>query len=147
MTLRTATLSDLKEWSELRALLWPDTSLDHHRKEAEAMLSQPIEESIVVLEVSETGIRAFAEATLRFDYVNGCDTSPVAFLEGIFVREEVRGSGVGRGLLEVVRDWAKERGCLELASDADIDNTASHAFHRALGFAETQRTVFFRQKL
>ena len=111
------------------------------------MLSQPIEESIVVLEVSETGIRAFAEATLRFDYVNGCDTSPVAFLEGIFVREEVRGSGVGRGLLEVVRDWAKERGCLELASDADIDNTASHAFHRALGFAETQRTVFFRQKL
>jgi aminoglycoside 6'-N-acetyltransferase I len=34
-----------------------------------------------------------------------------------------------------------------LASDALLDNGASHAMHRALGFEETERVVFFRKPL
>jgi aminoglycoside 6'-N-acetyltransferase I len=50
-------------------------------------------------------------------------------------------------LCERVADWARALGVTELASDALIDNHDSHAMHRALGFAETERIVFFRRAL
>jgi len=88
-----------------------------------------------------------AEAALRSDYVNGTATSPVAFLEGLYVAPDERRKGIARSLVREVAAWARERGCTELASDALLDNTASHAVHRALGFVETERVVFFRKEL
>lgn len=88
-----------------------------------------------------------AEAALRSDYVNGAETSLVAFLEGLYVVPDSRTKGVARSLLQEVIRWAREQGCRELASDALLENTSSHAVHRALGFQETERVVFFRRLL
>ena len=148
MPIRIATTSDLEAWAGLRAQLWADMTYEQHLDEAAAMLARPSGEFIAFLDVVDgAGIRAFAEAALRHDYVNGCETSPVAYLEGIFVRPENRGAGIGRDLLKAVRSWAQQQGCSELATDADLDNLTSHAFHRAVGFAETERVVFFRKAL
>lgn len=148
MLIRIATISDIEGWVELRAQLWADTSLDQHRDEAATMLAKPSGEFIAFLGVVDgKGIRAFAEAALRHEYVNGCETSPVAYLEGIFVQPEVRRSGIGATLLKSVQSWAHEQGCSELASDADLDNMASQAFHAASGFEETERVVYFRKLL
>ena len=89
----------------------------------------------------------FIEIALRSDYVNGTRSSPVAFLEGIYVTPLARKLGVAKALVQAGELWARERGCVEFASDAAIDNQISHAMHRALGFAETQRVVFFRKAL
>lgn len=112
------------------------------------MLAKPSGDFIAFLDVADgTRIRAFAEAALRYDHVNGCETSPVAFLEGIYVRPADRGAGIGRNLLRSVQSWARERGCSELASDTHINNTESFAFHTASGFEETERVIFFRKPL
>lgn len=148
MPIRRAEQADLTGWVDLRARLWPDTSRDAHWVEAAALLAHSPRQFIVFLDIGhDARPRAFAEAALRHDHVNGCDTSPVAFLEGIYVRPDVQGAGIGRALLDAVQGWARDRGCAELASDADIDNTASHAFHRAVGLHEAQRVVFFRKML
>lgn len=84
---------------------------------------------------------------MRSDYVNGCETSPVAFLEGIVVDPSFRRQGVAASLVAAVTDWARNEGLSELASDAEIHNTVSHAMHAALGFEETQRVVYFRKAL
>lgn len=148
MPIRIATSSDIQGWAELRAQLWEDTVYDRHLDEIATMLTKPAGECVAFLDVVDgTGIRAFAEAALRHDHVNGCETSPVAFLEGIFVRPEARGAGIGKNLLKSVESWAHDQGCSELASDADLDNMASHAFHAALGFRETERVVYFRKPL
>ncbi len=89
----------------------------------------------------------FTEATLRRDYVNGCETSPVAFLEGIYVSPEFRRGGVARSLIEAVEQWARQQGCTEFASDTDFTNRESQALHLSLGFAETERVIFFRKLL
>jgi aminoglycoside 6'-N-acetyltransferase I len=89
----------------------------------------------------------FTEAALRTDYVNGCTTSPVAFLEGLYVVPERRRQGIARALVGAVETWARERGCEDLASDALIDNVESHDLHRAVGFNETERVVYFRKNL
>ena len=148
MLIRTATLTDVGEWVGLRGELWPDTSPDAHREEAVAMLAKPPGEALVLLAVDPAGgVCAFAEAALRRDHVNGCETSPVAFLEGIYVRPGNRGSGLGRDLTMAVECWARDRGCAELASDALLENVGSHGFHEAVGFAETERVVCFRKLL
>jgi aminoglycoside 6'-N-acetyltransferase I len=87
------------------------------------------------------------EVSVRVDYVNGTDKSPVAFLEGIYVVPEARGAGVARRLVAEAERWALDMGCSELASDAGLENTASHGMHAALGFVETERVVFFKKAL
>ena len=89
--------------------------------------------------------QGFIEIALRSDYVNGTDSSPVAFLEGLYVAPACRRQGIAALLVEQAQEWAREQGCSELASDAALDNTASHALHTSLGFAETERVVYFRK--
>jgi aminoglycoside 6'-N-acetyltransferase I len=89
----------------------------------------------------------FVEAAIRTDHVNGTESSPVAFLEGLYVVPEARQQRVARALVGTVERWALDVGCRELASDALLENHVSHVVHRALGFDETEHVVFFRKPL
>ena len=146
ITIERACERHLGPWAGLRAELWPDQDADRHRAELVGTLAaaDPRDFACVAL-TGEGACVGFAEAALRSDYVNGCETSPVVFLEGIFVAEPYRRSGIARLLCRAVEAWGEARGCSEFASDAAIDNAASHALHRALGFVETERVVFFRK--
>ncbi len=139
---------DLPLWVALRRELWPDASEAEHADEARRLMASP--DYRVLLAFDGAAPAGFAEAALRRDYVNGCDSSPaqpVAFLEGVYVRAPYRRRGVARALIDQIARWARTRGVVELASDALLDNRDSHAMHRALGFAETERIVFFRRRL
>lgn len=100
------------------------------------------------VEYDETGLAlGFVEASLRNDYVNGTKSSPVVFLEGIFVAPHARMQGVARALVSSVEAWARNLGCSEFASDAQIDNTQSQKMHAALGFIQSERVIFFKKVL
>jgi aminoglycoside 6'-N-acetyltransferase I len=88
-----------------------------------------------------------AEVSLRTDYVNGTSSSPVGFLEGIYVDAAYRRRGVAGQLIDEAEAWAKSHGCTEFASDTTLENPASMAMHRAAGFEETERVVFFRKRI
>nr|WP_314467003.1 aminoglycoside 6'-N-acetyltransferase [uncultured Novosphingobium sp.] len=139
--------SDLDEWAPLRAELWPDGTAAEHREELADMLSGPQLFAGFLARGARGELIGFAEAALRIDYVNGCETSPVAFLEGLYVAEDSRRLGIARGLVSAVEQWARQQGCAELASDALLENSASHAVHAALDFEETERVVYFRKVL
>lgn len=140
------TSPDQSGWLALRQALWPDDAALHLADMAE--LCAAPRRYAQFLALSDDG-RALGllEMALRVDYVNGTDSSPVAFLEGIYVVPEARGQGVARALVAEAERWASEQGASEFASDAALDNLASHAMHRALGFEETERVVFFRKRL
>nr|WP_298153782.1 aminoglycoside 6'-N-acetyltransferase [uncultured Pseudoxanthomonas sp.] len=143
--IRAATAADIDAWSAMRAELWPDADAGELRAEA---LAWDTGNGIALIAVG-LGDRAIglAEASLRRDYVNGTESSPVAFLEAWYVDPGHRGRGVGRALIAAAEDWTRAQGCSELASDALLDNTASHAAHAACGFEETERVVYFRKPL
>ena len=144
--IKRCTLLDLNGWLPLRAALWPDSAQDND-EDRRIILDTP-ERYLVLIFIDENGnASGFAEASIRTDYVNGTSSSPVAFLEGLYVRPVNRGQGVARQLVMGVQQWAKEMDCTELASDALLDNRASHAMHKALGFAETERVVYFLKSL
>jgi aminoglycoside 6'-N-acetyltransferase I len=145
-TVATAVAADAADWAVMRNALWPGLGDRHeeHLADIKRLLADP-GDTINVIARIEGDAAGFAEAALRHDYVNGCETSPVAFLEGIYVNTEFRGRGVARELVKAIEAWALARGCTEFASDAAIDNATSHAMHKALGFTETQRVVYFRK--
>jgi aminoglycoside 6'-N-acetyltransferase I len=134
-------------WLKLRGALWPDTSKVDHEAELARILRKPDRGMAFLALTPESECVGFAEASLRSDYVNGCATSPAGFLEGIFVEPAHRGNGYARALIQKVEDWLVSRGCSEFASDALVGNLISHKMHRALGFEETERVVFFRKPL
>ena len=90
---------------------------------------------------------AFAQCQLRYDYVEGTRSSPVGYLEGIFVSDPYRRSGYAAKLLAECEKWAKERGCIEFASDCELGNEDSLLFHLSLGFEEVNRIICFRKRL
>ena len=103
--------------------------------------------NIIFLAISEEHIVGFAQCGLRFDYVEGTDSSPVGYLEGIFVLEEYKKRGYAKELLGECQNWAKDQGCLEFASDCELDNEDSLKFHLKMGFAEANRIICFTKSL
>jgi aminoglycoside 6'-N-acetyltransferase I len=134
---------DQPGWLSLRQQLWPHSTREEHLAEMSSFLAAR-KRFAQFMDYDDAGVPlGFIEISLRTDYVNGTESSPVAFLEGTFVVPEARKSGVARRLVTEAEHWAKFMGCKEFASDAPIANTSSHAMHLALGFAETERVVFF----
>lgn len=89
----------------------------------------------------------FAQCQLRYDYVEGTKTSPVGYLEGIFIKEGYRNKGYAKELLAECEVWAKGNGCQEFASDCEIDNIDSFQFHKAMNFTEANRIICFTKTL
>ena len=140
--------ADAAAWVAMRQALWPNGGdRGTHAEDVALLLADPGDTVNLMARDAGGDPVGFAEASLRHDYVNGCDTSPVAFLEGIYVAPGARGQGVARALVAAVQAWALAQGCSELASDAALDNLGSHQMHNALGFVETQRVVYFRKVL
>lgn len=136
----------LDGWSVLRHLLWDELTVAEHRAEAEEQLAEP-ERFLNLVALDGGTVVGFAEASIRHEYVNGCEHSPVLFLEGICVAPDSRRQGLAQRLVAAVADWGRSSGVREFASDTWHDDAESHAFHLAAGFAETERVVYFRQEL
>jgi aminoglycoside 6'-N-acetyltransferase I len=135
------------DWLTLRKALWPDGSDAEHVEEMAEFLADPSRFG-QFLARSEGGTPVgMAEVSIRSDYVNGTESSPVAFLEGLYVAPQARRTGVARALLQAVRTWALAHRCTELASDTQLENTLSQAVHARLGFIETERVVYFNMAL
>ena len=125
--------------------LWPGHAAGELAQEMKASLQN--EETALFLAFAGEKPVGFAQCALRHDYVEGTSTSPVGFLEGVFVEEPYRKNGYARALVEACENWAKEKGCTEFGSDCEIGNTESLRFHLNIGFEEAGRTIWFAKKL
>jgi aminoglycoside 6'-N-acetyltransferase I len=88
----------------------------------------------------------FVELSIRL-YAESCETNQVGYIEGWYVEPDMRRRSVGRRLIAAAEVWASGQGCTEMASDADLDNTASQQAHQRLGYSEVERIVCFRKAL
>ena len=151
MKIREARAGDEQQLAEMRTLLWPDATFNEHLKEVQAYLAGNTPGTLpcvtFIAEEASGGLAGFIEVDLR-SHADGCDPNqPVGYIEGWFVREPLRGHGVGRALAKAAEDWARALGSREMASDALIDNDVSFKAHTALGFEVVDRCVHFRKDL
>lgn len=145
MRLFQAKTEDLTALTHLGLLLWPDNEEAGLMAEFRDLLGRA--DCAFFLAMDGQTPAGFAQCQLRYDYVEGTQTSPVGYLEGIYVQPAYRGSGLSGALLTACEDWARTKGCREFASDCELDNEKSLGFHLRMGFAEASRIICFRKKL
>lgn len=137
--------ADWSDWLRMTRLLAPQYSDDalssgmlEHRTRTDA--------EVFVAERDDGSLAGYVEVGAR-PYADGCDTSPVGYIEAWYVDTDVRRSGVGRALLAAAEEWARSRGYREMASDAQLDNEISDAAHRHSGYDEVDRIIQYRKLL
>ncbi len=143
--IRKAEQTDVRAAATLAHQLWPEQSISDFTEEFSLLLSLP--EAVLFLAYDENTPVGFAQCQLRHDYVEGTQSSPVGYLEGIFVTESHRRLGFARLLLSACEVWAKQQGCREFASDCELHNKESLQFHLKLGFTEANRIICFTKVL
>jgi aminoglycoside 6'-N-acetyltransferase I len=152
MIIRPVEAPDASEWLRMRAALWPDANTDQEKDAIQGFLANPGRpalptlQAVFVCQRPAGGLCGFVEVGIR-PYADGCETMNVGYLEGWYVDPDWRSRGVGRALVAAAEAWARGQGCREMASDTELDNTASQAAHLRLGYVEADRIVQFYKKL
>ena len=147
--IRLAIKADAQAWLTMRTALWPDANTDDLQLEVGRYFvahGEPLLPHRVFVAEKDGAIVGMLELSLR-PYADGCASSPVPFIEGWYVVPEARRRGVGRALVRAAEEWAVAHGYSEMASDALLDNQASHHAHAAGGFEEVERAIRFRKSL
>lgn len=142
---RKAVKTDVTDIAEMALIMWDSHSVEELVREFETLVEN--EECSLYIYCVDNMPVGFAQCGLRHDYVEGTESSPVGYLEGIFIREEYRKKGYARELLAECEKWAKQKGCSEFASDCELDNNVSHDFHMNLGFTEANRIICFTKQI
>ena len=137
---------DKPEWLRMRRLLWPRHNDEEMLSEMNEIISNAEEQPVFVAIRPTGGLGGFLEGGTR-KYADGCDSSPVGYIEGWYVDEELRQKGVGGRLVQAMEAWARARSLTEMGSDTWLENETSIAVHGRLGYVEMERLVHFAKKL
>jgi aminoglycoside 6'-N-acetyltransferase I len=149
--IRLAQPSDCDQLASMHEALWPSASAEEHAREITAILAGtfPLTMPLIILvaEASDRKLVGFLEVDLR-SHADGCNPArSVGYVEGWYIAEGHRHQGIGKKLIQAAEDWARNQGCLEMASDTWIDNEGSQRAHEALGYEVVDRCVHYRKTL
>lgn len=145
LTIRRATRADKSEWLRIRLLLWPYGTAKGFSSDMDSALADPLTPVFVIARPGG-GLGGFLEAGMR-KYAEGCESSPVGYIEGWYVDEDLRGQGLGKALVRAAEEWARSLGLTEMASDTWLENEISIQAHLKMGYEEAERLVHFVKRL
>jgi aminoglycoside 6'-N-acetyltransferase I len=148
MTLHYPVMSeaDLAASLLLAEALWPNEDAEDLRTHF-ADIVQSDRWQTILCKTDSGEVIAFANLSIHYEYVEGSESSPVGYVEGIYVNPEYRKQGVAKELVRIGEEWSRLRGCSEYASDTELHNKESQAFHRAIGFDREETIVHFIKKI
>ena len=144
ITLRRVMQEDKAEWFRMRKGIWPDVPDNYMTFDMDLLLANV--DYFVIFACDGDRPIGLTEAGIR-DYGEGCETSPVGYLEGWFVQEEYRGKRIAGLMTQAAENWMREKGCTEVASDTWLDNEPSIRAHVNMGYQEVERLVHFVKRL
>jgi molybdopterin synthase catalytic subunit/RimJ/RimL family protein N-acetyltransferase len=142
--------ADRAEWLRMRHALWPHYPTEEIQAEAEEIATGRTgcghPSAVFIVDRGNGKLGGFIELALRV-VADGCVTSPVGYIEGWYVDDDLRKQGMGKALVAAGEAWAREQGCADIASDCLSHNDVSHAAHRAIGYQHANRHIRFRKSL
>ena len=144
ITIRRVTQEDKAEWLRMRKGIWPEAPDEYLDFDMDEILAN--EDYFAIFACDGDKPIGLTEAQIK-ESAEGCESSPVGYLEGWFVQEEYRGKGAVGIMTHAAENWAREKGCTEMASDTWLDNEASIRAHLKLGYDEVERLVHFVKQL
>jgi molybdopterin synthase catalytic subunit/GNAT superfamily N-acetyltransferase len=146
MIIRALQPPDREAWRKMRLRLWPHYGEAVIDREIVEYGKRGMPETVFVAQRDDGGLCGFAEVSLR-PFADGCRSTPVGYLEGWYVEPEHRRQGVGRALVRAGEDWARQQGCVEMASDCETPNHVSAMAHHRLGYSSPDKCTLLRKPL
>lgn len=141
MSIEEISAENLHELTLMALELWPDCEYEEELSRFGDILHSGEDACFLVRE--DERYVGFIRLSLRKDYVEGTGSSPVAYIEGLYVRPGFRNRGLASRLVAEGEAWGRAKGCTEYASDVELSNTESQVFHKKAGFEEANRIVCF----
>lgn len=117
LIIRNIAPSDASVWEAMRRNLWPDGAEEHATEIAmffAGSLKEPL--AVLVAQYPAGAIVGFVELSIRGD-LPGQEGKRVGYVEGLYIRPEVRHRGIARRLLQASHNWARQQKCAAFASD------------------------------
>ncbi|MFD2043281.1 aminoglycoside 6'-N-acetyltransferase [Ornithinibacillus salinisoli] len=138
-------INHLDNVTDMAMALWPGHDFTELKEEFSDHINS--DKSHVLLWLQEEEPIAFIYLSIRTDYVEGAISSPTGYVEGIYVKPNYRRKGISNKLFNEGKKWMLEKGCKQVGSDIEYDNTVSYDFHTGIGFKESGRLITFIQDL
>lgn len=142
---RKATLDDIQTTTEIALLLFDEHTYDEMYEDSSKVIAK--DSAAIFLAFDGEKTVGFSHCSLRHDYVEGTHGGIIGYLEGVYVLPEYRKQGVAKTLVAICEKWAKDKGCLEFASDCQLNNFDSYNFHIRIGFQDVNRMICFVKNL
>lgn len=111
----------------------PDESAQ--RRGLKLLLDNPDQGQIFVARHQDAGVVGMVSAQLVISTAVGAHS---VWIEDMVVRDDFRGQGVGKALLEKAMQWAKVKGAGRIQLVADADNPAALGFYKHLDWLPTR---------
>lgn len=146
MKIREVTKKDFTEWVKLGILFLSKRTKSEITKKFNKILTSQKETSFICRTDDGSAI-GFINVAIRNDYVEGSKTSPVGYLEGIYVKIGYRKKGVAKMLFKEAQKWFVKKRVSEIGSDAGVHNAISQKFHKSVGFKKYETQVHFIKKV
>ena len=137
--IETVNKKNKQEFENLLSNLWKNARWEDCKKDAKVT-----EQFIYLIDNKAVGLLT---CSIKREYVAGCNTNKVAYLEGLYVLPEYRRQKIGSKLLDHFKLWAKNKGCKEMASDIEIENDISLQFHKKNGFEVVETTIHLKTNI
>jgi len=144
MNLTVIQKNKFPQWKEMREEVYSSLDDEFHEKEMKQIIES--NDWFCYFLVDDNQIVGMAELSSR-NIVDGCLSSPVAYIEGLYLKKVYRGIGLGREAIKIIKEWCQEKGFTELGMDTELDNLGAQRFFRAVGLRETYRIVQFRTRI
>lgn len=137
--------SDFQSWLDMSLILFKDYPPEETEFELKRMTDNPKYKTFMA-KSGNTSI-GFVTVSIRTDYVEGSKTSPVGYVEAIYVDSNYRKQGLAKLLFKKGEHWTKLQGCSEIGSDTWDWNKAAQDFHQKLGFQKEDVLVHYIKKI
>jgi aminoglycoside 6'-N-acetyltransferase I len=144
VSIRRVTQEDKAEWLRMRKGVWPEAPDEYLDYDMDDVLSSDRNAVFFAL-FGDTPV-GMIEVHLR-ESAEGCFSSPVGYIEAWFVDESLRGKGIAGALTDAAENWARGKGCTDMASDTWLENGVSIRAHAKMGYSEVERLVHFVKQL
>lgn len=141
-TIREANGNDSAGLTELLRLLTSDSNVAVLPEKLEEVRKRP-DSFVFVAEIAEKLVGT-VQVTLCPDVMYR--HQPYAIVENLFVRNETRGKGIGRAILDKVEKLCLDMDCSKIMLLSSVHRESAHRFFRSLGYDGDSKRGFIKYR-
>jgi len=150
--IREATENDFDEWLRMRVLLYPERDSQRLLSEIKTIFTRrtilgELDYHILVHEEERNKLSGFIETSIR-KQLQGYQTSPVGYIESLYVVPINRRNGIARQLVAFSEKWIRSQNCNQFFVDTDPGYLDAIQFYKSVGFKEVgsnEKEIIFKK--